>query len=732
MTDLSPAYGPATEAAETGALLDYWNILGRRKWTLLIVALAGVLTGILFSLPQKPQYQAKASLEIQEFNENVLNKGFDGGSQTPNTDGETYFHTQIKLLQSESLLERVIKKLNLHDDEAARAANPQKIRAWLGLPQPKAIPAMERLTQRMAENLTVRVSGRTRIVEILYVDRDPELAANVANVLANEFIDLCQEMRWRSTQRTGEWLTNQLAEMKIKLEKSEAELHAYAGASGLLANSGKDTIDETKLRALQEELSRAQTDRVTRQSKFELASATEDGSLPEVLDDSTLREYKIKLTDLRRQRAELSATMTPAHYKVREIDEQIAAVRDAVERERTNILRRIKNEYDTASRREALLAEASAAQIGIVNEQSNRAVHFNMLKHEVDTSRQLYELLLQRVKEAGVASAMRAGNILIVDPARLPLVPYKPNFLMNAAVGLLTGLFAGLGLVLFRERSDVTFRSPGETTTYLSMPELGVIPAGGPNLIGRLLRVGQRSRVSPPTHILTESSEKQCLELAVRRERLSPIAESFRAVLPSILFRQDGSRPRVMVLTSAAPNEGKTTVASNLALAIAEITGNVLLIDGDMRKPRLQTIFGADNRQGLLDILASPEPPDAQQIDKLIRPTSVPGLYFLPSGLAGGRVSNALYSRNLPQFLSIARARFDTILIDAPPVLQIPDARLLSRLADGVILVVRSGQTTRGMAQEARQRLIEDGSNVLGTLLNCWRPKDAPRYGYSS
>lgn len=730
---LSAQY-PAADPPDSGALLEYWNILCRRKWTLLLLAFLGLLTGVLFSLPQMPLYQARASLEIQEFNENALNKGFDNSNQPP-SDVETYFQTQIKLLQSESLLERVIKKLHLHDDtSSSNYTNSifRTVRLWLGRPEPAQVPEMERLTQKMASNLTVRVSGRTRMVEILYVAKDPTLAATVVNVLANEFIDLCQEMRWQSTQRTGEWLTNQLAAMRIKLEKSEAELQAYAGASGLLANAGKDTIEEIKLRQLQEEFSKAQTDRMVRQSRFELASETPAESLPEVLDDITLRDYKIKLNDLRRQRAELTATLTPAHYKVRQIDEQILTMKDSLEKERMSILRRIKHEYDTARRREGLLTEASASQTKIVTEQANRTVHFNMLKHEVDTTRQLYELLLQRVKEAGVASAMRVGNILIVDPAKRPLAPYKPNFSMNAAIGLLTGMFAGLGLVLFRERSDLTFRSPGEASLYLKVPELGVIPAGGSSLMGKLLRVGQRSKAEAPNRVLLDMEKKECLELAVQQEKPSPISESFRATLPSILFRQDGLRPRVMVLTSAVPNEGKTTVASNLAIAIAEITGSVLLIDGDLRKPRLQNIFDVGNRCGLSDILTSLGPVDMPMIEKLVQPTSVPGLCFLPSGTAQQRVSSAFYSRNLPQFLRMARTRFDTILIDSPPVLLTPEARLLGRFADGVILVIRADQTTRGQALEARQRLAEDGIVVLGAILNNWRRQTMSKYGYNS
>jgi capsular exopolysaccharide synthesis family protein len=185
-----------------------------------------------------------------------------------------------------------------------------------------------------------------------------------------------------------------------------------------------------------------------------------------------------------------------------------------------------------------------------------------------------------------------------------------------------------------------------------------------------------------------------------------------------------------MVLTSAAPNEGKTTVASNLAIAIAEITGSVLLVDGDLRKPHLQNILDVGDQRGLSDILTSSGPVDMAMIEKLVQPTSVPGLSFLPSGTAQQRVSSAFYSRNLPQFLRLARTRFDTILIDSPPVLVTPEARLLGRFADGVILVIRADQTTRGLALEARRRLAEDSVVVLGAILNNWRRHPMPQYGY--
>jgi succinoglycan biosynthesis transport protein ExoP len=718
------------EADDSGKLFDYLHMLLRHKWTVGVFAFVGLAFALLVSLPQKSIYRAQVAVEIQDPNENFLSRGFDNAAQSGNDAAETFFQTQMRLLRSESLLDRVATKLNLNNADREPTSKPSLWRSLLRLPDTSAIPAREKMLRGLSQNLTVRVSGQTRVVEVLYESPNPALAAEFANTLVSEFIDQSQEMRWKSAQRAGEWLTRQLAEMKIKLEKAEAQLQVKAKASGMAFEAGKDSIDDARLRQLEDELSKTQVEKLTKQSKLELAQQVGPDSIPEVLDDPTIREYAIKLTDLRRQSAELNSNLMPAHYRVQEVERQIDAMKGALEKARSNMLDRIRNEYDAVVRHEELLEAACAAQMRRVANQSTNAVEYNMLKHEVDTSRQLYELLLQRVKEAGVASAMRASNVLVVDPARKPMFPYKPNFLMNSVIGMAGGLFLGIGFVFFREQSNQSFRDRGELSLQLNLPELGAIP----EVRARFLQVNSNSRkplVVDVGGIKSPTSEH--LELATWNRNSSLIAESFRATLPSILFNDaSGARPRVIVVTSPNPAEGKTTVATNLAIAISEITQRVLVIDGDLRKQRIHRIFGIENKAGLADLLGSNESLSIAQVEDVVQSTEIAGLYVLPGGGERPDQANLFYSRRLPELLGILRHRFDTVIIDSPPVLQIPDGRLIARFADGLILVVRAGRTARESAILAQQRLTEDGSRVLGTILNSWNPGNANRYVYSS
>jgi capsular exopolysaccharide synthesis family protein len=718
------------EADDSGKLSEYFRVLLRHKLTVIVWSLLGLAFAFLVSLPQKSVYRAQAALEIQDPNENILNKAFEGNTQGPNSDeAETLFQTQIRLLRSDSLLDRVATRLKLKEKTSPR--HPSLIRNLLHLPQPNIQPH-EQLLQDLAQNLTVRVSGQTRVVEVMFDSADPALAASVANALVNEFIEQRQEVRWQSAQRAGEWLTRQLAEMKVKLEKSEAQLQEMAKASGmgLGTDSDKGSIEDSKLRQLEDELSKAEAERLDRQSKLELAEKVGVESLPEGMNDPTIRDYSIKLTDLNRQEAELSANLTPAHYKVREVQQQIESLNKALEKARLNIMVSIRREYEQAQSHETLLQAACTQQMRRVTRESSNAVEFNMLKHEVDTSRHLYEILLQRVKEAGVESAMRASNVLIVDPARKPMFPYKPNFVMNSMIGLAGGLFMGMGFIFYRDQANRSFRDRGELSLQLNLPELGAIP----ETRGRLLQVDLNPR---RTLLLDDGTVKdhrsESLELATWSHKPSLLAESFRATLPSILFHEStGKRPRVMVVTSPNPGEGKTTIATNLAIAISEIVSRVLIVDGDLRRQRIHQVFKVENTNGLGNLLNSKDPLTVAQVEEAVQSTAVSGLFVLTGGSNGHDIGNLFYSRRLPELIEIFRKQFDTVIIDTPPILQISDGRLIARFSDGLILIARAGQTARESVMLAHKRIAEDGSCVLGTILNSWDPGKINRYAYSS
>ena len=715
------------EEAGPSPLLEYWQILRRRKGTLILIVFLGLLASLLFTIPQTPVYRARGSIEIQNVNQNFLNTrnvsptADDGASEAPGSD----LQTQAKILQSESLLDRVVAKLDLGkklfpDDGSGRLSAWRKA---LELPEGKQASTREKILALVAKNLKISTEANTRLVEIRYDSTDPQLAADFVNTLTTEFVQQNLESHWKTTQQTGEWLTRQMQDVRIKLEKSDDELQSYAQASGLLFTSEKDNVAEEKLRQLQEELSKAQADRVTSQSKYELASTASPESLPEVLDDPTLKDYQVKLTDLRRQLAEISSSLTPAHPAVKKVQAQVTTLELALDKERANVVQRIRNEFRSAQRREHLLAGTYASQARLMSEQAAKVTHYNILKREVDTNRQLYDSMLQSVQQAGMTSALGASNIRVVDSAEPPTHPYKPSVPLNSALGLLAGAFFGVAFVVVQERADRSIQGPGDTESYLDVPELGAIPSAKAGL-NRLPAYYQNGKALKNKK--SENGKPSQVELITSYNKPSLIADSFRATLTSILYSgENGDRPRVIVITSANPGEGKTTVASNLALALAEIgpsalMQSVLLIDGDLRRPRLHEIFGVSNQWGLADLLEGKTPPNG--CEGMVFKTGFRNLNLLPAGSSTVNVAALLHSPRAHELLKQMREEFHTVIIDTPPMMHMPDARVLGRIADGVILVVRSAQTMRDAAVAANQRLTEDGTRVLGTILNQWDP----------
>ena len=313
-----------------------------------------------------------------------------------------------------------------------------------------------------AGSVKVRSSGTNRIVDVSTDSTNPQIAADFVNTLAEEFIEQNLEARWKSTEHTGEWLTKQLQDLKIKLEKSEEQLQSYARVTGLVFTDEKNNVNEARLADLQKELSQAQGDRVSKQSKYEMAAASPAGAVPDVLDDSSLQDSRNALNDLKSRLAQLRVAFTPNHEDVKRIQAQINSLEAAHQDDSSNILTRIRNEYQAAQRREKLILASYTEQARLVSEQADKAAHYNLLKREVDTSRSLYESVLQKLKEASIASALRASNIRVVDAADPAKAPYKPDVSQSTTVGLLFGLFLGIGFAVMRERADRTLQDPGD------------------------------------------------------------------------------------------------------------------------------------------------------------------------------------------------------------------------------------------------------------------------------
>lgn len=712
----------AGDPPDSGDILEWWKILRRSVWVLVAAGIAGAVVGFLATLPQTPVYKSYATLEIQQLNQDYMNiRQVD--PTAVDSWGDSYIQTQLQILQSNSMMDRVYKKMRKAHPADEQLLPPSRLDAWAaatGFSVAPKKPDFDAAFIDVARSMNVRGSGLNRIVEISAESANPALAAEFVNVLTEEFIERSLEARWNAAQQTSNWLTRQIDNLKVKVEKAEEALHGYTQTTGLLFTADRENLSEQRLKQLQEELTRAHAERVARQAKYEQVSKSPPEALPEIVDDPALRDHHAKIAELKRQQAELDSYLLPLHPRVQRLEAQVAALGKSLETSRKNILDKIKNEYEVAHTRESLLNKAYTEQAGIVTSQTLAAFHYNMLKREVDTTRQLYDSMLQKMKEAEVASAIRASAVQVVDPARPSSSPHKPDRRLSAIFGILCGLSLGAAAVLIRERSDRTLRGPGDISAYVGLPELGIIPSARAEykIVGKPKSGSPLSIRGAQTHA---DSAGERLELAVATRRVSLIAEAYRCTLTSIMFSGDAiTRSHVTVISSPGPREGKTTSVSNLGIAFAESNRKVLLIDGDLRRPSLHKVFDVSGEGGLVSVLRGKEPVSETTVASVIQATRIPGLFILPSGLRAVNATNLLYSPRMLELLAVVRKQFDTILIDTPPLLQMFDARVLARLSDSVILVFRAARTTRDAAIAARQRIVNNGTPVIGTILTDW------------
>jgi capsular exopolysaccharide synthesis family protein len=732
-------------------LLDHLGVLWKFKYSLAGCILAGIIAAAAYSFKQAPAYRADLQLEVQELNQNFMNaRDVDPAASTSPIAPDSYVQVQVQVLQSEELLARVIKRLKLDEKpeyfaqtetplqrighklniEKLLSALPDRsalvIRKALDMPPKGSQTPQEQAMLAAKSNLKVKAAAQSSLVQLYYTSPDRHIPAEFLNALAAEFVAHTMETRWAGTERTVAWLNNRLRAMRTDLEHSERKLQDYARRSGILDTNGRETVGEEKLRQIQAELSKAQADRTVLQAKNELISSSAPEQLPEVRDGLLLRDYKTRLADLERDRSQLTASMKPEHYKVQRVDAQIAELKALIAKELNNIVGRIQNDYQAAQKREALLTKSYEQQFKAVSEQSERSVPINALKREVDSNRQFYLDMLQKVNSAGVATAIRASNIRIVDAAREPYLPYKPDLALNIGLGCITGLLLGTLFCFVREARQLRNRKlwkPGESSQLLRMPELGVIPTV--KLAEQGLQAWKRTLVSLSPGTLRRGNN----QLAAWQARPPMLNDSFHSALDSLLCNSPAeTTPQVIAITSALPQEGKSTIAGYLALAMSEIGKRVLLIDADLRNPTLHERFMLKNETGLSHLLQSTVPDNVSPT--LVSSTGVEGsVWVLTSGPVAENAPSLLASSRLAVLLQELRGQFDTILIDTPPVLLFPDARLLGRRSDGVVLVVRSNQNPLAAHQEAAGLLQLSNNVLLGTILNGWEPSPGLAYG---
>jgi succinoglycan biosynthesis transport protein ExoP len=722
-------------AKEHSQVLEYLRIISRHLGSILLLAALGVGAGALAAYFTKPKYQSRVSLDIQQFDQNILNmkSGADPGANA-NSPAESYIQTEIKVLQSEVMVLRVIKTLKeAKPGDTASTGKESDLAAWsksFTAPRPAQPLNLEAELYAIGRNVKVRTLGVTRIVELLCDSQDPKLAAQFCNTMADEYIKQNSEKREATLAQTESWLKSELDQTKAQLTLSEEKLAAAAKDSRVLGTENEN-LAQVKLQQLQGELSQAESEVVRKKSTYDEVKTLEAESPGATVVDGPGVQYKMKIEDLRRQLAELSATVTPDHYKYQAVERQIASLESALTDERKATVRRLWSDYQAADHRKSMLKDDYTAQMQDLSSQAPKAVQYNMLKSEVESGRQLYEAMLHRVQELGIASAMRASTINVVDRAQPATTPSSPNMKSNCLGGFFCGTFLGIGLAFLRSRSDRSLQEPGDAPGLLNVRELGVIPSASIRRSRSFLRRRDPVRLSGGGNAYREMIDlpPESLELATLHQRQSVLAESFSAAMNSILFaNENGINAKVIVITSPEPGDGKTTVASNLAIALAQIDRKVLLIDGDLRRTRLSSLFRTDSEAGLIELLRSQEPVAGIPVSSVGSGWQLPNLFFLGAGDHALFEPRLLHSARMAQFISRVREEFDIVLIDSTPMVHIADARVLGRLADGVLLVFRAGKTTIEMATAAQRCFIDDGTHVLGTILNDWNASHSAQY----
>ncbi|MGA2982452.1 MAG: polysaccharide biosynthesis tyrosine autokinase [Terriglobia bacterium] len=699
---LPAAHSPSAPAFDIEAqefdsfsyLRTYWNIVSKHRWTIISIALIVTLLVAIVSFKMTPIYEATVRLDIEADTLQIqsLNDFF---RQIP-TD-EAFIGTQIQVLEGVSLAERTIEQVGVVKDPR-----------WVAAIQPSSGPFSSKLPISADEivgpftrSLHVQKVRDSHVVDVSFESADPNLSAKIANSLADNYIEYNIRQKYDATLQASGWMEGQLDELKAKVEKSQQALVDYERQNAIVNISNKESVVEQRMDDLSRDLTNAQTDRLQKESIYEVVRSNES-EVAFVAQNDLLQHLEEKYADLKSQYVDTLQQSGPKHPKAERLQSQVDEIQSLIERERKRMVERIKNEYMAALGRESLLAAAVAKEKVEVGALNQLLIQHNLLKRESDTNQQLYDNLLQRLKEATVSAGLRATNIHVVDPARPPKSPIRPQKLHNILVGLMVGLVLGLALAFAKEAVDTSIQSIDEAERLANAPALAVVP------LDRALR-----RLTPS--LSGNNGKLAAMQgLALLSRPSSAIAESFRGLVTSVVLSTAPQPPQTLLITSSTAREGKSITALNLAIALAQRGEPTLLIDADMRNPRIAESLTLVNGPGLASILTG-----AHDIESALQQfPPVPMLWALPSGPKPPDPAHLLSSSAMDSMLQELRKRFKFVVIDSPPVLPVTDAMILSTLVDGVIFIVESGATVRGAVTRARKILQNVGTTVLGVVLN--------------
>jgi polysaccharide biosynthesis transport protein len=691
---------------------EYWSTIYRRRFLVISTIVMTVILVALATFIQTPIYKATTLIQIEREASKVVE--FDDANPVERSGDRDFYQTQYELLKSHSLAERVINELNLHtkleeetkgiltwlsdlfgadggDDRVKQQAdllkeNSEKIRkvnAFLG-------------------GLTVEPIRNSRLVNVSYESPDPIMAARVANMLAQSYVSMNLEKKFEANAYAKTFLQERIAQVKAKLEEAERSQVEYARTHNIF-NLDKDggTTSGQNLQEFNAAMAKAEQERIKSESLYNQVYSSKVGELPRELENTLIQQLKSSRAKLEADYQDKLKTFKPGYPVMQELSAQIAELNAQITKEVASVRSSVKSSYEAAKNQENMLRNKLKNSQGEVLDLQSRSIQYNIIKREADTNRQLYDGLLQRLKEVSVAGGVGTNNIMVVDKADIPTNKYKPRTLLNLLIGLLLGVVAGVGLAFFVEHLDDTFKSGDDIERTLGLPLLGIIP-----------------------DVEIVNNHVQTLQQVIGTDSRSPMAEAFRSARTALTFSTSEGAPKVLGISSSHMSEGKSTTSLCLAINFTLCGQSVLLIDADLRKPSLHRAFDIDNKLGLTNHLAGLSP-----LSEITQTTSVDKLFFIPTGPLPPNPAELLQGTKMRDLIAGVRDKFDIVIVDGPPVLGLADALILGNAVDRLLLVIQAGSTERSVVKTALKRLRMARVNPLGCILNKLGQKHLG-YGY--
>jgi|Deesub1362B_J571_1020462.scaffolds.fasta_scaffold00010_131 capsular exopolysaccharide synthesis family protein len=701
------------ELEEEVHLRDYFNVIMRRKWIVAVFFISVVITVTLITFMTEPVYKSTVTIKIDKEPPKVL--AFEDVYQIERIDAD-YYETQYKILSSRNIAKRVIKKLHLdrHKEfigDGKGFSLSSILSSMIGfLKSGKgkvSTPIYEDgvrtdLIDAFLERVEVQPVKKSQLVRVSFKSHDPDLAKKVANTIADTYIEFNLDSKVEATKQARQWLEKQIEVIRAKVEESEEKLNKYASLNEVIfldETKDRESILTQRLSEISTALSEATNIRIQKESIYREIKASGDNS-PYILDNPLIQDLKKKYVSLESEYYELLKIYKPEYTKMKALKNQMIAISKRIDLEKTRIIKAIESDYKTALRREKYLKKLFEKTKKELLDFQNKMVQYQILKREVDTNRQLYNNMLQRLKEVGVSATMTATNIQIIDRAEYPEAPFKPKKSLNIMLSILVGLFGGVGLAFFVEYFDNSVKDLQDVEKRINLPSLGVIP-----------------------HFKDFDSTGN--ELVTLSDSANPLSEAFRSIGTFIMLSSASKPPKTILITSPGSGDGKTTVVCNTAASLIKSLKRGIVIDADLRKPMLNQKFGITNEVGLSTFLSG----NIEFNEGLIKKTNIQGLDIITSGPIPPNPSELLGSARMRDLLDALYTLYDFVLIDSAPVLGMTDSLYLSNFTEGVIIVIKAGKTSRDALKETKRLLNKINAKILGVVLNDLKEQDM-KYGY--